>query len=204
MKRTQYMKTLSWMVPLACFVLAGILVYLQFNRMQVRSKEVEEAKKAVVALRETMDSWKTTEGRERIPSVVDSRQEEANFLDEVRQVAIANGVKLAKWVNEGDERALRTPLTPEEEAKIPVAVRNVRTLVSNVEIMGTFVAVRGFVHDLLSSERLITVKSGVWSRGDNAGESKFSFKLNRYVSQADPTETTATPASTAGKSAAQR
>lgn len=184
MKRTDWLKTLSWMVPLGCFVLAGVLVFLQYQRMKLRSQEVEETKKLTKSLQETVDSWKTLEGRERIPSVADTRQEEATFLDEVRQVAIVNGVKLVKWVNEGnDPTRVAPPLTPEQEAQIPAAVRGVRTLASNVEVSGTWVGVRGFVHDLLSSERLLTVKSGVWSRGDSPGETGFSFKLNRYVSQ---------------------
>lgn len=191
MKKTDWLKTLSWMVPVICFVLAGLLVFLQYQRLQTRKKELGDAQALASSLRESISQWTSNEGRDRIPSVANSRVEEATFLDEVRQVAIANGVRLVKWVNEGNDPTVARQ-APNAEEEVPPAVRNVRTLASNVEVAGSFVGVRGFVRDLLGSTRLLTIKTGTWERGGDEGETRFSFKLNRFVTPPVSTGASAT------------
>lgn len=206
MKKGDLMKTLSWLVPLTCITLAAILVFLQYQRRENRIKEVAQARETAASLRESIEHWKTSEGRDRIPSVADSREEERTFLDEVRQVALVHNIKLIKWVNEPEAPTTAAgPLdSTNQPAPLPEAVKGVRTLTSTVEIRGSFAGVRGFMRDLLGSPRLLTVKSGVWSRGDDPGYTQFSFKLNRYVSQPDPTATTTTATPSDGREVAQR
>lgn len=206
MRKGDLIKTLSWLVPLTCAALAITLVFMQYQRRENRIKEVAQARETAASLRESIEHWKTSEGRDRIPSVADSIEEERTFLDEVRQVAIAHNIKLIKWVNEPESPPATTgPLdSTNKPAPLPEAVKGVRTLSSTVEIRGSFGGVRGFMRDLLGSPRLLTVKSGVWSRGDDPGDTQFSFKLNRYVSQPEPVAapTTATPQD--GRDVAQR
>jgi hypothetical protein len=95
-----------------------------------------------------------------------------------------------------DRYANQTPVTPPPPPNAqgnaqgkpgePPAMRNVKTLVSLLEIRGSYGAVRAFMKQLLSSQRLLAVKSGSWTRGEAAGETVFQFILHRYVSTAPP------------------
>src|SRR5262249_10089489 len=109
----------------------------------------------------------------------DSRLEESMFLDEVRRCANENKVELNRYSNDTVPNAAPPPGQPP-------AMANVRTLMSSLEVRGTYEAVRAFMKQLLGSKRLLAVKSGAWGRSPLTGQTVFSFKLNRYVSTTPP------------------
>lgn len=186
MKRSDWIRTLSWLVPVACFLLAGALVFVQFNRLQESRKELTGTEAEIQTLKGQIANFRSAGGKDRIPSVQDTRLEESMFLDSVRQRALAHGVHLDKWSNEAPPApAAAAP----GAAAPPDAMKSVRTLASSVEVRGEYEAVRAFLRDLLGSARLLSVKSGTWTRGARSTETTFSFRLHRYVSN----EAAATP-----------
>lgn len=189
MRREDWLRTLSWLLPLASCLIAGGLVLWQYMRANTIQKESDSTLALIGSLKQSIGQWQSDEGREKIPYALDTKLEEAMFLDGVRQKALQRGVKLVKWVNEppksagDDQTGVRGAANSEE---LPEALRSVRTLISNVEVEGSYEGVRAFVKDLLASNRLLTLKTGVWDRGEKATANKFNFKLHRYISSTPP------------------
>ena len=194
MKRDETIRALSWLIPTVCVIFAACLVFWQYRSLQLAKEEVKSLETNVASIKKSIDLWKTGENKEKIPYAQDTRLEESHFLDTVRRHALDNGVKLIRWTNEPPVVQSSEPNAKQDQ--VPEFMKDVRTLVSTVEVAGTYDGVRGFVKDLLTSERLLSVRSGNWSRGDDANSNKFSFKLNRYVSSTPPVGVPAPSAST--------
>lgn len=188
MRREDWMRTLSWLLPLASCLIAGALVFWQYWRVHTIRKESETTLALIGSLKNSIGQWQSSEGREKIPFALDSRLEESMFLDGVRRQALERGVRLVKWVNEPP----RAPADAQNagadsgQPPVPEAVKSVRTLVSNVEVAGSYDSVRSFMKDLLTSQRLLTVKTGTWERGELPESNRFNFKLHRYISPTPP------------------
>jgi Tfp pilus assembly protein PilO len=181
MRKSDMMRTLSWLVPALCCLLAIVVVGWQFQKLRALRAETEAQTRSVANLKQALELFETRNVREQIPYVADSRMEEAQFLDTVRKHAIANEVRLVRWVNEPPPPIRPDENTPEKE-KVPEFARKVRTLISTAEVTGKYENVRKFVADLLGSTRLLTVRSAIWSRETQTSPNVLSFKLHRYVS----------------------
>ena len=190
MRREDWMRVLSWLLPLGSCFIAAVLVGWQYWRLHSLQKETESTVALIGSLKESIGQWQSSEGREKIPYAMDSRLEEAAFLDGVRRQALQRGVRLVKWVNEPPrpQAEIQNSSTNADTGQPPVpeAVKSVRTLISNVEVAGPYDSVRSFMKDLLTSQRLLTVKTGTWERGEASESNRFNFKLHRYISPAPP------------------
>jgi len=185
-------------VPLACAIVLGLLCMQQRQRLQDDQKDQ-------VAQQQTVDSLNLMKNNVDIEpltskkiAAINTADEQAEFLTQLRLNAQNSGVKLVQYMNMG------TPAPrPDANGQLPQPSQNdFRPVASTLTVQGPYNGVRAFAYALLRSNRLMNMNGVTWKRDTEKTTTTLSFTLIRYVTEPFTSATTtvsmATPASDGG------
>lgn len=170
MNQAQNYKILTIVLPIVALVIGGIFTMTQITRGRSLGEQKEEVDKNLAYLENLMQQDRLQPLTDKIPAEVISPQEQAAFLDQLRQLAAASGIDIVRWTNTA--RALVAPAGP-TDPNDPNAkpednpASKVTALMCTMDISGEYPRMLSFMYALLRSKRLLNVSSLTWSRTTN-------------------------------------
>jgi hypothetical protein len=196
MNQSQNYKILTIVLPIVALVIAAIFTMTQITRGRSLAEQKEQVDKNIAYIENLMQQDRLQPLTDKIPAEVISPQEQAAFLDQLRQLAGASGIEIVRWTNTA--RALVAPpstpdpnnpnATPEENP-----ASKVTALMCTMDISGEYPRMRSFMYALLRSKRLLNVSSLTWSRTNEYPRTALTFTCTRYVTS-EPMLNTPPPA----------
>jgi len=184
MNQAQNYKILTIVLPIVAVVIAGIFTMTQIKRGQGLAEQKQEVDKSIAYLKNLMEQDRLQPLTDKIPAEVISPQEQAAFLDQLRQLAAGSGIEIIRWTNTA--RALVAP-TPAPDPNNPDAkpednpASKVTALMCTMDISGEYPRMRSFMYALLRSKRLLNVSSLTWTRTNEYPRTALTFTCTRYV-----------------------
>src|SRR5687767_3026175 len=100
-------KILTIILPILAVVIAGIFTMTQVTRSKSLQSEKEQVDKNIAYLENLMREDQLQPLTDKIPAAVQSPEEQAAFLDQLRQLAGTSGIQIVRWVNTA--RSLEPP-----------------------------------------------------------------------------------------------
>jgi hypothetical protein len=175
-------KILTIVLPIVAVLIAGIFTMTQITRMRSLRSEKEAVDKNIAYLEDLMRQDQLQPLTDKIPAEVISPEEQAAFLDQLRQLAAASGIEIIRWTNTA--RSLTPPPPPnpnDPKAKEQPPASKVTALMCTMDIAGEYPAMRSFMYALLRSKRLLNVSGLTWSRTNEYPRTALTFTCTRYV-----------------------
>lgn len=182
MNQARNYKILTIVLPIIAVVIAGIFTMTQVTRMRGLRSEKEQVDKNMAYLKDLMLQDQLQPLTDKIPAEVISPQEQAAFLDQLRQLAASSGIEIIRWNN--TSRALAPtppPANPSDPNAKPAPASKVQALMCTMDIAGEYPRMRSFMYALLRSKRLLNVSSLTWSRTNEYPRTALTFTCTRYV-----------------------
>jgi len=177
-------KLLTIILPIVAVVIAGIFTMTQITRGRSLAEQKEQVDKNIAYIENLMRQDRLQPLTDKIPAEVISPQEQAAFLDQLRQLASASGIEIIRWTNTA--RALVAP-PPKADPKNPNAkpeetpASKVTALMCTMDISGEYPRMRSFMYALLRSKRLLNVSALTWTRTNEYPRTALTFTCTRYV-----------------------
>jgi len=196
MNQAQNYKILTIVLPIVAVVIAGIFTMTQITRGRSLAEQKEQVDKNIAYIENLMQQDRLQPLTDKIPAEVISPQEQAAFLDQLRQLANSSGIDIVRWTNTA--RALVAP-PPTPDPNNPNAkpeenpASKVTALMCTMDISGEYPRMRSFMYALLRSKRLLNVSSLTWSRTNEYPRTALTFTCTRYVTS-EPMLNTPPPA----------
>ena len=187
MNKAQVIRILTVLIPLVCVVGAGWGIFYQVRRMAMLREELNITEKNIRAEDLLSKELIVAPPNTRVPSVSPSVQEQPEFLNYLRVVSHATGVRLVKWSNMPVVSTVNADGKPVDPNSIlPPGVMAIH---SAVEIAGPFNGIREVLYYVSKSKRLLNVTDVKWNRADKWPTTSAQFTLIRYVSNSAPPAT---------------
>lgn len=179
MDRIGWYRLFGLVVPLIALAIAGAVATTQYFRLRGLEEEHVRTERSLEFVRKMISEMQSQPHIQKEAAVPRSPDEQAIFLDQLRQYAIAYGVDLSRWAI---VRTPPQPATSSDSQKQPVGPE---PLVSSVDVSGEFENVRAFLYSLVRAPRLLNLTNLRWARqeGDKPNVTRVSFTLTRYVSR---------------------
>lgn len=174
-------KILTIILPILAVVIAGIFTMTQVTRLKSLQSEKEQVDKNIAYLEKLMREDQLQPLTDKIPAAVQSPEEQAAFLDQLRQLAGTSGIQIVRWVNTA--RSLEAPPAPDPNNPnaAPPPASKVTALMCTMDIRGEYPRMRSFMYSLLRSKRLLNVSSLTWTRTNEYPRTALTFTCTRYV-----------------------
>lgn len=199
---TKVLRTVALLAPLVALILLAVAVATRYTAMKDQAVEHANAKQNLAFLEGMIREMQQEPALRKIPTVVKTEDEQSVFLDTLRQLAKANGVKLLKWSNRIVQPA-QNPLEqkpkegqPDPNAPVPIE--------SNLEVSGEYGKVRAFCYALMRSPRLVNVRDFKWMRENEGQGRRVVMTLIRYVTMQPTDAAAATTSASIAPSGATR
>lgn len=112
--------------------------------------------------------------------------EETQFLIDLRSRAHRCGVSIARWSSRSSSYKKDAGAAPDPSDRI---LENVTKVSCDLQLDGPYPALRAFLRDLASTQRLFTVSGVNWNRGETSSE--LAMTIGRYVVSDAPASSTA-------------
>lgn len=170
-------KILAIVMPIVALIIATIFTMTQITRMRGLQADKAAVDKDIAFLEDLMQQDQLQPITNKIPAEVISQQEQAAFLNQLRQLAAASGVEIVQWTNTA--RSLATP--EPKEGEDPSAASKVQALMCTMNIRGEYARIRSFMYSLLRSTRLLNVSNLTWTRTNEYPRQALTFTCTRYV-----------------------
>jgi hypothetical protein len=110
-----------------------------------------------------------------------SKEEESQFVNDLRVSAASHNLVFLKWQATSTDRSSSEPPKadkPDEEGPKVIAIK------ANVEVKGTYENVRAMIDELVTGSRYVIVESASWDRINTGQSSKLSIAITRFVEAA--------------------
>jgi hypothetical protein len=183
MNQARNYRLLTIALPILAVVIAGIFTMTQITRMRTLRAEKEQVDKNIAYLEDLMRQDQLQPITNKIPAAVLSPEEQAAFLDQLRQLAGQSGIQIIKWTNTA--RVLNPTQPPpnpnDPKAKEQPPAAKVTALMCTMDIKGEYPRMRSFMYALLRSKRLLNVSSLTWTRTNEYPRTALTFTCTRYV-----------------------
>ncbi len=178
-------------VPFACFLIAGGVIYREVLRINQLNDTRIQMEKNIAFLETIQKELDRQPPLPRFPTVEQSPREQPDFLNTLRMFAFATSVRLVRYTN-------ATPIAPSSTSAAnqdtkPASPSGVIPIASSVEVAGRYTNIREFLYALQRSPRLFNMSDIRWTASAERWPiTSTSFTLTRYVTAA---KTAAGPAS---------
>ena len=173
-------KILSIILPIIAVVIAGIFTMTQVTRMRALQEQKKQVDDNIANLERLMRMDQLQPLVNKIPAELMSPEEQAAFLDQLRQLAAASDIQIIRWTNTA--RQLAAPPPDPKDPNAPVApASKVTALMCTMDIRGEYPRMRTFMYSLLRSKRLLNVSSLTWTRTNEYPRTALTFTCTRYV-----------------------
>jgi hypothetical protein len=179
MDRKSLYRLFGLVLPLIALAIAGTVAASQYFRLRSLEDEQARTERSLEFVRKLITEMQTQPHIEKVAAVAKSPDEQAVFLDQLRQYALEKGVDLSRWAN---VHSVPQPGSGGTEMKAPTGPEPV---VSTIEVSGEFENVRAFLYTIVRAPRLLNLTNLRWTRqdGDKPNVTRVSFTLTRYVSK---------------------
>lgn len=174
-------KILTIALPIVAVLIAGIFTMTQITRMRSLRSEKEQVDKNIAYLEDLMRQDQLQPLTDKIPAAVLSPEEQAAFLDQLRQLAASSGIQIVRWTNTARSLAPTPPPNPNDPNAEPPPASRVTALMCTLDIKGEYPRMRSFMYALLRSKRLLNVSSLTWTRTNEYPRTALTFTCTRYV-----------------------
>ncbi len=161
------MRIIGWAVPGVCMILAGSMVFLQFQRVKTARDKQDQLAVETETLEKELVTLKARPKSALILAVDPSAGEEGEFVDMIKHLAGKNAVQIDRLRNNAVVLAAN-PRLPE-----------MQPIDSEVELRGPYFGIRKFVTDLRTQSRVYVLQDAAWQ--NQKGESVLTLKVQRYV-----------------------
>jgi hypothetical protein len=174
-------KILTIILPILAVVFAGIFTMTQITRMRSLQEQKEQVDKNIAYLEDLMRQDQLQPLTDKIPAAVLSPEEQAAFLDQLRQLASSSGIQIVRWTNTARALAPPPPADPNNPNAEATPASKVTALMCTMDIKGEYPKMRSFMYALLRSKRLLNVSSLTWTRTNEYPRTALTFTCTRYV-----------------------
>lgn len=176
MNKPRYGAIVAIVVPLALALVFGLMCLNQFKHRDLALKKQAEEEANVRSKQQILDLINSTPLTDKTIALVNTPDEQAAFLTQLRVNAQNANVKLVQYTNMG------VVVPPKQENAPPTIFRPVA---SNLTVQGPYMGTRAFAFSLLRANRLMNMNNVNWKRDSDGATTTLSFTLIRYVT--DPT-----------------
>ena len=172
-------KILSIVLPIIAVLIAGVFTMTQVTRMKSLQAQKDQVDENIAFLENLMRQDQLQPLADKIPAELMSPEEQAAFLDQLRQLAAASNIQIIRWTNTARKlpNAPKDPNKKEEETP----ASKVTALMCTIDIKGEYPNMRTFMYSLLRSKRLLNVSSLTWTRTNEYPRTALTFTCTRYV-----------------------
>lgn len=162
-------------VPLALAIVLGMMCMTQYRHRELALKQQQNHQDSLNALLDLKSKIDSTPLVNKDIAKVDTPDEQAAFLTQLRVNAAAAGVKLVSYNNLG------MVVPPPQQDQKPAPQSIFRPVASTLTVQGRYLGVRAFAYSLLRANRLMNMNGVTWKRDTDGGTTTLSFTLIRYV-----------------------
>lgn len=191
MNKIKQFRMLAIVLPILCILAGGASTYLQYKKLNSAKDDLEVAQKDLAFQRSMLEALGEQPVLAKEPAVQPGPNEQSAFLEGLRQLARETGVQLVKWNN-----AAAAPAAPPAEGQPAPDVVPMR---SSLEVVGSYAAIRNFLYQTQQAPRLLSYSDVKWGREGDAGQTRISLTITRYLSNSAPTSGGAQAAMSAAK-----
>lgn len=182
MNQARNYKILTIVLPIIAVLIAGIFTMTQITRMRSLRTQKEAVDKSYTYITNLMRQDQLQPITDKIPAEVSSPQEQAAFLDQLRQLAAGTGIEIIRWTNTARTVTPAPAPNPNDpKAKEQPKAAAVTALMCTMDIAGEYANMRSFMYALLRSKRLLNVSGLTWSRTNEYPRTALTFTCTRYV-----------------------
>ena len=159
-----------------------VLIYVQYHRLTSANADLVQGDAMVNTLKRSTEEARSSKGVVHTPAVVNTTEEDTDFLRGLREAARESNVEIVKWTSTTRPAGTNGPAPAGSQQPVqPAELKGLTEIVSDLEVFGDFDQVRNFITRLESSPRLLNMDQVDWRRGQTDG-TRLSMILTRYVS----------------------
>lgn len=185
MNNIRFANLFAIVTPLALAIVLGMLCMGERNHRDMARKAEDEQQKNVNALLTMRQEIQTTALTGKDIAAVNTPDEQAFFLTQLRVNAASANIKLVQYTNMG---MVLPP--PSNDPNNPQQHSIYHPVASTLTVQGPYLGVRAFAYSLLHSNRLMNMNGVTWKRDSDTRTTTLSFTLIRYVKDPETQVTT--------------
>jgi hypothetical protein len=165
-------------IPIACIGLTSGLNVYEMRRMETLDTKLKATQAAISAARQLIAGVEKRGKAGFIALVLDTPQEQVDFVSSLRGTAAQCHVSLTRWGTSAPP-TIAMPDGTSEALKNDLA--KVTPIANEITVTGSYEQVRAFLYALTQQERLVTLAGVKWDRGSDPPLTTLNFRLTRYV-----------------------
>lgn len=175
----------TWILLVCVVIGAGILWY-QYDRLEKGKVELAATESKIELTKATLKATTASAATGQARVVPATKEEEAEFVEHFRTLAAVNGVDVVRWTAQPAPQA--PPPDPGAPKPATPAIPAVTSAAVNVELAGTYEAVRKMIDELMKGKRLVAIEDATWERLEEGRRSRLQCRIVRFVGPPAPEE----------------
>jgi hypothetical protein len=170
------LRTLGWVVPLACMAVSAYVLFTQRNNFLEASMAQNLANRDVVEAQKEKQKYENMPMEKRFAAVDDVPEEETAFLTYLRTRSISDDVTFDRWLTQSIVYG-KDKVGAAKDERTTALLKGISRISSTVTLTGKYANIRKLVGELESSDRLYSLNNLNWV------SSKFGTNLTMTVSR---------------------